>query len=74
MTEHQGSIAENKQGRAWVWLVIGCILFGVLMALRDAVHSMWLRAAIAGSAFAALGLFAIQFRKARASSRDERKT
>ena len=46
-----------------MWILGACVLFGVLMALRGEMRSVVLRAAIAGFAFAFLGIGLWQFRK-----------
>jgi membrane protease YdiL (CAAX protease family) len=47
----------------WGWLIIGSIIFGVLMAVRGDLGSMWARAAVAGCAGAILALTIVRFRQ-----------
>ncbi len=51
----------------WARLAAGIGLFGLLMALRDEATSIWLRATIAGGAFAimAWAIFSLAPCKAR---------
>ena len=50
------SLPPQKPGfRRWPWIVGACVPFGILKALRETSPSIWLRAAIAGSAFVILG-------------------
>ena len=51
---NESSSVTGKRGRAWVWLVPSAVLFGVHMAYRAELHSIWLRALVAGVAFAFL--------------------
>ena len=46
-------------------LLIGIVLFGVLMGLREEFHSFWMRALIAGCAGGAIGIFVLPLRKYR---------
>jgi hypothetical protein len=46
-------------------LICGVILFGTLMGIRTEFHSIWIRALVAGCAFAVLGLLVLPFRKQR---------
>jgi hypothetical protein len=48
--------SENKNYHPWLALVCACVVFGVLMELRAEMHSIWLRSAIAGCAFASYGI------------------
>jgi hypothetical protein len=43
-----------KHSRPWAWLVLSALAFGALMAFRSELHSIWLRALVAGIAFAFL--------------------
>lgn len=43
-------------GGRWSWVIVGIIVFGLLMGAREAFHSGWARAAVAGCAFAVLTL------------------
>ena len=45
--------------------IIGIILFGVLMGLREDFHSVWIRMLVAGCAGAILGVFVLPLRKYR---------
>ena len=45
--------------------IIGILLFGVLMGLREEFHSEWLRILVAGCAGGALGIFVLPLRKYR---------
>jgi hypothetical protein len=40
-------------------IVIGVVLFGVLMGIREEFHSIWLRAVVAGCAGGVLGLLVL---------------
>lgn len=52
---NETSISEkSKYGRSWAWLVLSVVLFGALMGFRGELHSIWLRALVAGAAFAVL--------------------
>jgi hypothetical protein len=46
--------ASSKHSRPWGWLVLSALVFGALMAFRSELHSIWLRALVAGIAFALL--------------------
>jgi hypothetical protein len=50
---------------AWqiVRFVVGIVLFGVLMGLRDEFHSEWLRILVAGCAGGVIGVFVLPLRK-----------
>jgi len=48
-----------------VRLVVGIILFGVLMGLREEFHSFLMRALIAACAGGAIGIFVLPLRKYR---------
>jgi hypothetical protein len=43
-----------RHSRPWAWLVLSALAFGALMAFRSELHSIWLRALVAGIAFALL--------------------
>ena len=58
------SDTSGKQTSAWMWLALSVIVFGVLMALRAELQSVWLRALVAGVLFAFLYL-AIQRHRRR---------
>lgn len=45
---------SSKHSRPWAWLVLRALVFGALMAFRNELHSVWLRALVAGIAFASL--------------------
>jgi hypothetical protein len=45
---------SSKHSRPWAWLAFSALAFGVLMAFRSELHSIWLRALVAGIAFAFL--------------------
>jgi hypothetical protein len=53
---------SSKRSRPWAWLVLSTLVFGALMAFRSELHSIWLRALVAGIAFAFLCLAAQGFR------------
>jgi len=55
----------KQGGRRWNWLIIGCVIFGILMGARAEFHSIWVRAAVAGCAFIVLGFSLLRFRMAR---------
>jgi hypothetical protein len=44
----------GKTSRPWAWLVLSALVFGALMAFRSELHSIWLRALVAGIAFTLL--------------------
>jgi hypothetical protein len=44
----------GKTNRPWAWVVLSALVFGALMAFRSELHSIWLRALVAGIAFAFL--------------------
>jgi hypothetical protein len=46
-----------------VRFVIGIILFGVLMGVKEEFHSIWIRMLLAGCAGGVLGVFVIPLRK-----------
>ena len=46
--------SSTKQSRPWAWLILSALVFGALMAFRSELHSIWLRALVAGIAFALL--------------------
>ena len=54
MNEAPSISEKGKRGRPWAWLALSIALFGVLMAFRSELHSIWLRALVAGVAFAVL--------------------
>ena len=54
MNEAPSISDSGKRGRPWPWLALSAALFGVLMAFRGELHSIWLRALVAGVAFAVL--------------------
>jgi drug/metabolite transporter (DMT)-like permease len=41
----------------WIWLGLGCALFGVLMGVRGGFHSVVVRSVIAGCGAALFALF-----------------
>jgi hypothetical protein len=45
---------STKHSRPWAWLVLSALVFGALMAFRSELHPIWLRALVAGIAFAFL--------------------
>lgn len=45
--------------------IIGIILFGVLMSLREDFHSVWIRMLVAGCAGGVLAIFVLPLRKYR---------
>ena len=47
---NESSDVSGKRNQPWTWLG-SVILFGVLMALRAELHSIWLRALAGGIAF-----------------------
>jgi hypothetical protein len=42
---------SSKHGLRWIWLALSIMIFGALMAFRSEIHSIWLRALVAGIAF-----------------------
>jgi len=46
-------------------LLVGIILFGMLMGMRDNFEGRWVRAAVAGCAGGILGWIILQCRKSR---------
>lgn len=56
---------ENGGWAPWRWLLPGCIVFGVGMALRPSFESSLARAAIAGLVGAMLAICAVQAGKVR---------
>jgi hypothetical protein len=44
----------GKRNPFWAWLGLSLILFAALMAFRAELHSIWLRALVAGIAFGLL--------------------
>ena len=46
-------------------LIIGIILFGVVMGLRDEFSSIWMRALVAACAGGVIGIFVLPLRKYR---------
>jgi hypothetical protein len=61
--KNTGGSSPNKSGRPWGWLVLSVICFGLLLAFRSEIHSIWLRALVAGIAFAFLIPVVRQFQK-----------
>jgi hypothetical protein len=53
-TEERITVQPRSVGRRWIWLVLAILVFGVLMGIRDDFHSVWIRALLAGCAFAIL--------------------
>jgi hypothetical protein len=49
----------------WVWFIIGCVVFGVLMSVREEIRSLAWRAVMAGFAFVFLGTMLVFVRGAR---------
>ena len=54
MNEASSISEKEKRGRPWAWLVLSIVLFGALMAFRSELQAIWLRALVAGVAFAVL--------------------
>ena len=54
-TEQSAERPARNVGYRWIWLVLALVVFGVLMGARDEFHSFWIRALLAGCAFAVLG-------------------
>ena len=65
------NLAKKGRSGPWLWLATGCVMFGVLMALRVEVHSTWLRAVLAACAFGGFGFARLVFKKARATASAE---
>jgi hypothetical protein len=55
-----------KHHLSFVTAVCIVLVFGLWMALRSGIHSIWLRALMAGCAFAFLGFAIRQFRSGKA--------
>ena len=55
----------EQSGRPWGRFIVGCIVFGLLMSIREEFDFIWLRVAVAGCAFVALGVSLSFFRKTR---------
>jgi len=53
---------KDAGGAGWFF---GCAVFGLLMGVRAEFQSIWVRALVAGCAFAILGLCISQFRRVR---------
>jgi hypothetical protein len=62
MMNNKSNISGSKHSRSWALLVLGALVFGALMAFRGELHSIWLRALVAGIAFAFLCYAAQGFR------------
>ena len=56
MNDASGISRGGKRSHRWAWLVLSVVLFGTIMAFRSELHSIWLRALVAGVAFAVLYL------------------
>jgi len=56
--------SEQRSSR-WIWLIVGCVIFGALMGVREEFHSIWIRAGIAGCAGIVLGVSLLFSRKVR---------
>jgi len=56
---------SNNTFSRWATLLVCICVFGVLMGLRPEAHSIWIRAGIAGVAFAilAVGMALFRYRK-----------
>jgi hypothetical protein len=54
MSENKSQPPGHGVGYRWIWLVAAIGIFGVLMGLRGDFHSVWIRAILAGCAFAIL--------------------
>ena len=63
MNDAPGISREGKRSYRWAWLVLSLVVFGGLMAFRSELHAIWLRALVAGVAFAVLYLAAQRFRR-----------
>jgi hypothetical protein len=55
--------SSSKHSRPWPWLALSALVFGSMMAFRSELHSIWLRALVAGIAFAFLYPAAQGFRR-----------
>lgn len=51
------------------WLIAGCLCFAVLLAVRDGLTGVWLRAGAAGLAFAVLGIAITRATRGRRANR-----
>jgi hypothetical protein len=52
--KQQGERQPKSIGYRWIWLVLAILAFGLLMGAREDFHSFWIRALLAGCAFAIL--------------------
>ena len=53
-SKQQGERQSQSVGYRWIWLVLALFAFGLLMGAREDFHSFWIRALLAGCAFAIL--------------------
>jgi len=53
----------NRKNHPWLAFICACVVFGVLMALREEMRSIWLRSAITGCAFASFVIALLYIRK-----------
>jgi hypothetical protein len=65
MSDDQKPKAPSVPASQIVRLIIGMVLFGVLMGLREDFQSVWMRMLIAGCAGGAIGIFILPLRKYR---------
>jgi len=65
MNEVPGVSRTTRHIFRYIFLPLGVVLFGGLMAWRAELHSVWLRALIAGLAFGSLGLMIQLLRQKR---------
>jgi hypothetical protein len=56
---------SKRKIRRWYRVGAGILLFGLMMGFRGTVQAVWLRAVIAGSAFAVLALALLSARRAQ---------
>jgi hypothetical protein len=63
MDQERKNKPEHISGRQVAILVSGVLIFGLLMALRADMHSVWLRILCAGCAGAVLGLSLVYLKK-----------
>jgi succinate dehydrogenase/fumarate reductase cytochrome b subunit len=54
MSDTPSVSGSSKHSHPWAWLVLSALVFGALMAFRRELYSIWLRALVAGIAFALL--------------------
>ncbi len=56
MNDHTPDPKPQSRGRRCGWIVLGCVVFGILMGGRAEFQSVWVRSLVAGGAAAILAL------------------